>query len=187
MGLVVALVVDMGEDNLKTQSDMTRKEAKHILAGYVKACQEEDTFTLVSSFNYKEVLEAMRMGADALSEPSLPSNLDEASKKIVIQLHPCMEYNSVLGDHLTMGELVELVKAGANWQKEQDESRRIANIQLANTDTPVDSEMEVAFNDIWRDAEVIVERDGTLDEKATELMKAVCHDFFESGKEWQKE
>ena len=50
---------------------------------------------------------------------SLPSNLDEASKKIVIQLHPCMEYSSVLGDHLTMGELVELVKAGANWQQEQ--------------------------------------------------------------------
>lgn len=77
--------------------------------------------------------------------------------------------------------------AGAVWQKSQDESRRMANIQLANTDTPVDTEMEVAFNDIWRDAEVIVERDGTLDEKATELMKAVCHDFFESGKEWQKE
>lgn len=85
------------------------------------------------------------------------------------------------------GEMAEAFKDGARWQKEQDESRRIANIQLANTDTPVDTEMEVAFNDIWRDAEVIVERDGTLDEKATELMKAVCHDFFESGKEWQKE
>lgn len=52
-------------------------------------------------------------------QPSLPSNLDEAAKKIVIQLHPCMEYSSILGDHLTMGELVELVKAGANWHKAQ--------------------------------------------------------------------
>ena len=52
-------------------------------------------------------------------QPSLPSNLDEAAKRIVIQLHPCMEYSSILGDHLTMGELVELVKAGANWHKAQ--------------------------------------------------------------------
>ena len=52
-------------------------------------------------------------------QPSLPSNLDEAAKKIVIQLHPCMEYSSILGDHLTMGELVELVKAGAYWHKAQ--------------------------------------------------------------------
>lgn len=54
-----------------------------------------------------------------LSEPSFPSNLDEAAKKIVIQLHPCMEYSSVMGDRLTMGELVELVKAGAKWMAEQ--------------------------------------------------------------------
>lgn len=76
---------------------------------------------------------------------------------------------------------------GAGWQKEQDESRRMANIKLANTDVPVDTDMEIAFNDIWQDCEVRVERDGNLDEKTTEAMKALCHDFFESGKEWQKE
>lgn len=52
-------------------------------------------------------------------KPSLPSNLDEAAKKIVIQLHPSMEYSAVLGDQLTMGELVELVKAGAEWMAGQ--------------------------------------------------------------------
>lgn len=47
--------------------------------------------------------------------PSLPSGLDETAEKIVIQLHPSMEYSAVLGDRLTKGELVELVKAGAEW------------------------------------------------------------------------
>ena len=55
-------------------------------------------------------------------EPSLPSNLDEAAKKIVIQLHPSMEYSAVLGDRLTTGELIELVKAGAEWMAEQGET-----------------------------------------------------------------
>lgn len=83
--------------------------------------------------------------------------------------------------------LKDIARHFAEWQKSKDESRRMANIQLANTDTPVDTEMEVAFNDIWRDAELIVVIDGTLNEKATKSMKAVCHDFFESGKEWQKQ
>ena len=52
-------------------------------------------------------------------KPSLSSNLDEAAKKIVIQLHPSMEYSAVLGDQLTMGELVELVKAGVEWMAGQ--------------------------------------------------------------------
>lgn len=55
-------------------------------------------------------------------KPSIPSNLDEAAKKIVIQLHPSMEYSAVLGDHLTMGELVELVKSGAEWMAGQGAS-----------------------------------------------------------------
>lgn len=81
-----------------------------------------------------EYTEALEMAIRSLQQeqPSLPSNLDEASKKIVIQLHPCMEYSSVLGDHLTMGELVELVKAGANWQQEQmgEQARK----ELSKTD-----------------------------------------------------
>ncbi len=63
--------------------------------------------------------EAMRTAAELLQRPSLPSNLDEAAEKIVIQLHPSMEYGTVLGDRLTMGELVELVKAGAKWKAGQ--------------------------------------------------------------------
>jgi len=57
--------------------------------------------------------EAMRMAAELLQRPSLPSNFDEAAEKIVIQLHPSMEYSAVLGDRLTMGELVGLIKSGA--------------------------------------------------------------------------
>ena len=54
-----------------------------------------------------------------IKQPSFPSDIDEATKKIVIQLHPSMEDSAILGDRLTMGELVELVKAGAGWMAGQ--------------------------------------------------------------------
>jgi len=57
---------------------MTKEEAKEILSGYVKACKEDDFLTL-EMFEYEKVIEAMAMGAKALSIPSLPSNLDEAA------------------------------------------------------------------------------------------------------------
>lgn len=50
-----------------------------------------------------------------LSQPSLPSNLDEAAREIVVRMHPCMEDCLILGDRLTRGELIALVKAGAEW------------------------------------------------------------------------
>lgn len=56
---------------------------------------------------------------DADKHCLLPSNLDETAKKIVIQLHPSMEYSTVLGERLTMGELIELIKAGAEWMAGQ--------------------------------------------------------------------
>ena len=59
---------------------MTNEEAKKILAGYVKACNEDD-FPTLEMFEYEKVIEAMTMGAKALSIPSLPSNLDEVAEK----------------------------------------------------------------------------------------------------------
>lgn len=89
---------------------MTRKEARLTL---------QEIFGLLS-FEYPgRISEAIKIAIEVLSHPSLPSSLDEAAEKIVIQLHPCMEYSSVLGDHLTMGELVELVKSGAEWMAGQ--------------------------------------------------------------------
>lgn len=70
----------------------------------------------------QERRKAIELVVDMLeSQPSLPSDLDEAAKKIVIQLHPSMEYSAVLGDRLTIGELTKLVKAGAEWMAGQFE------------------------------------------------------------------
>ena len=71
--------------------------------GYVQA--EKDIIALIDSLQQEQ--------------PSLSDNLDEAAREIVIQLHPSMEDSAVLGDRLTMGELVELVKAGAKWMAER--------------------------------------------------------------------
>ena len=104
--------------NKYIDAEPLRKEIEkrmHICDGIFE--RDSDTYYQGKAVAYQETLPLI----DSLQQEqtSLPSNLDEAAKKIVIQLHPCMEYSSVLGDHLTMGELVELVKAGAEWQKGQ--------------------------------------------------------------------
>lgn len=75
----------------------------------------KENFDYMVGLRVKHLIELVRN----YQQPSLPSNLDEAAEKIVIQLHPSMEYSAVLGDRLTMGELVELVKAGAKWKAGQ--------------------------------------------------------------------
>ena len=47
--------------------------------------------------------------------PSLPDNLDEAAREIVVKMHPCLKDCTILGDRLTRGQLMALVKAGAEW------------------------------------------------------------------------
>jgi len=89
-------------------------------------------------------------------------------------------------EHSMFWYMEQCARHFAAWQKQQDESRKKANIKLANTDVPVDEEMEVAFNDIWDDAEITIEKNGGLDAGLTATFKALCHDFFESGKTWQK-
>lgn len=75
-------------------------------------------------YHYNDMQDAFLIGLfkGEKMQLSLPSNLDEAAKKIVIQLHPSMEYSAVLGYQLTMGELVELVKAGVEWMAGQGAS-----------------------------------------------------------------
>ena len=53
---------------------MTRDKAYNILVGYVKAYKEDDFLTL-EGFNPDDVIEAMRIGGEALSETFLPSEV----------------------------------------------------------------------------------------------------------------
>jgi len=53
--------------------------------------------------------------------------------------------------------------------------------------TPQEKKMETAFNKIWKEEGAEVELDGIFDWKASQLLKALCLSFFETGAEWQKE
>jgi hypothetical protein len=103
---------------------MTNEEAKKILSGYVKACNEDD-FPTLEMFEYEKVLEAMTMGAKALSIPSLPSNLDEAAENCTYCEHAYAR---------------ESFKEGAEWMtgqgtikywmaKDKDDSLLISNFK----------------------------------------------------------
>lgn len=98
---------------------MTREEAKTYLENYRKMYAD------LAPERFLEALDCI------LSQPSLPSDLDEAAKKIVIQLHPSMEYSAVLGDRLTIGELTKLVKAGAEWMAGQGVVLRLSIDELS--------------------------------------------------------
>ena len=52
-------------------------------------------------------------------ESSLPDNLDDVAREIVIKMHPCLADCTILGDRLTRGQLMALVKAGAEWMAKQ--------------------------------------------------------------------
>lgn len=45
------------------------------------------------------------------------TSLEEAAEEIVIKMHPILKDCAILGDRLTRGQLMALVKAGAEWQK----------------------------------------------------------------------
>ena len=86
---------------------MTQEEAKKILSGYVKACNEDD-FLALEMFEYEEVIEAMTMGANALSEPSLPSDIDEAAWEYFVKTYGI--------DNIAISEDIKrAVKFGAEW------------------------------------------------------------------------
>lgn len=57
--------------------------------------------------------------ADLLRKEQSSEDLEEAAREIVIKMHPSLKDCTILGDRLTRGQLMALVKAGAEWQKEQ--------------------------------------------------------------------
>lgn len=73
---------------------------------YVEVC--EDGIFAFPEPPFKESVEYIRKDA-------LVPNLDEAAREIVIKMHPCLKDCTILGDRLTRGELMALVKAGAEW------------------------------------------------------------------------
>lgn len=97
---------------------MTREEAKKILSEYVRACNEDD-FPTLETFEYEEVIEAMAMGAKALSKPSLPTNLDEAAElsandAVIKRQFPSVVYNTHL-KCFNHSDLIKQFKAGAKY------------------------------------------------------------------------
>lgn len=97
---------------------MTKEEAKKILAEYVKACNEDDMLTL-EQFVYEEVMEAMSMGAEALSKCLVSSNLEEAAVDIADALlaKPKDYVLSAKADYWNGAH--DGIIAGAKWQAEQ--------------------------------------------------------------------
>lgn len=83
--------------------------------------ESEKDESILAADAYKNALDAVEKVIASLQQeqPSLPSDIDEAAKQIVIQKHPCMEDCLILGDRLTRGELIALVKAGIEWMAGQ--------------------------------------------------------------------
>ena len=88
---------------------------------------------------------------------------------------------------VTYCDLANLARRFAEWQKQKDESRRKANIALANTDIPKDKDLEIAFEDIWSDVENCVSDLNKLSNEQKYKLKNAHHDTFEAGAEWQKQ
>ena len=65
------------------------------------------------------------------------------------------------------------------------EERRARNIALANTEVPQNPKIEEAFDDIWSGTEDIDRRG--LSQQFIDSLKAVSHDFFETGVLWARE
>lgn len=88
-----------------------------------KAVEEftEMNLTKKGLYHYNDMQDAFLIGLfkGEKMQPSLPSDLDDAARQIVIKMHPSLKDCTILGDRLTRGQLMALVKAGAEWQKEQ--------------------------------------------------------------------
>lgn len=65
------------------------------------------------------------------------------------------------------------------------EERRARNIALANTEVPQNPKIEEAFEDIWSGTEDIDRRG--LSQQLIDCIKALSHDFFETGVLWARE
>lgn len=105
-------------------TDLLRKEIDHridILADMSIKCAKNDDTEMHAYYHGEAVsLQKLLSFIDSLQQeqPSLP-DLDEAARDIVIKMHPCLKDCTILGDRLTRGQLMALVKAGAEWAMQQ--------------------------------------------------------------------
>lgn len=109
---------------------------KYIDADELKAKVKEWRNKLMG-FSWEAVNEVLRI-IDSLQQeqPSLPDNLDEAAREIVIKMHPCMEDCTILGDRLTCGQLMALVKAGAELMAGQG----VSTVTISSTEDGITEE-----------------------------------------------
>ena len=134
---------------------MTKEEANKILSGYVKACNEDD-FHALEMFEYKEVIEAMTMGARALSTLSLPSSLDDAAVKKARDIFESLdkhdvgeEKNRVLFGLLELEALaLTFSHFGAEWKTGQEEeygpyARQYPKSKVSQEQPEVDLDTEI--------------------------------------------
>ena len=109
---------------------MTKEEANKILSGYVKACNEDD-FLALEMFVYEEVIEAMTMGAKALSVLSLPSDVAEAAHEF--QDKALSDYDDICvtedGEErpVLKYNFTDAFKAGAEWKAGQNLDNKNCN------------------------------------------------------------
>ncbi len=100
-----------------TQEEIQIAQAAYCVGKMWDEYEGTDDFERMVGKRVRHLIELVRK-----TQPSLPSDLDEAAKQIVIQKHPCMEDCLILGDRLTRGELIALVKAGAEWMAGQGQT-----------------------------------------------------------------
>ena len=110
---------------------MTTKELIRAKIEQLKHYAEESKMEWINDgYNQNAFAEDCRISSfdklltfiDSLPDEPVSDDLEEAAREIVIKMHPCMKDCTILGDRLTRGQLMALVKAGAEWQskKEQD-------------------------------------------------------------------
>lgn len=99
---------------------MTKEEAKRILTEYVKACNEDDMFTL-EQFTYEEVIEAMDIGAKSISVLPVSSDLEEAARKYQesVPVDTTIHYCGADEDVYFANRIVDAFITAAKWQEEQ--------------------------------------------------------------------
>lgn len=96
---------------------MTREKAKEILISTLRDINSDD-----DGFEYttEQFTEAMLIAIESLSKHSLPSDLEEAAVEWCKRNHKgiALSYD---GSHY-LAEGIDAFKAGAEWQREQDQS-----------------------------------------------------------------
>ncbi len=96
---------------------MTQEKARKYLIDWINYVNDPSLVAVIDEpCSSEEILEAMRIGAEALYQHSLPEDLDEATK----------EYAPDFSNDLTSKAAVEAVrdafKAGAEWMASQGET-----------------------------------------------------------------